>query len=81
MNTPNQALERVITHHWLRHYGQAVYHAYVSGKPGSISVCGEQSQITNLALMDIPGDRSKCCLQCVSDLYSYAPPKLSKDIK
>lgn len=64
-------IQKVATHHWLKSRNQVVFHAYLSSRIGEKSVCGESPAIGVLRDMDIPGDRSPCCLKCMSGLYGF----------
>lgn len=66
-------LSAISTHHWLKHPTQSVFHAYLVRTLGSTSVCGKGNPIQNLSEMDIPGDRSTCCIDCYSKLYGVDP--------
>lgn len=61
--------EKIAHIHWVRHKGQAAFHAYASVRPGASSVCGRGEPFTSIREMDIPGDRSMCCQKCCVVLY------------
>lgn len=66
----------VLTHFWLKHPGEELFHAYLATAPGTSSLCGRSPAITKMADMDIPGDRSVCCIHCFSKLYKFNPYEL-----
>ncbi len=65
-------LTRMRTHNWLMGKGDDVFHAYLTGRRGQASVCGVGEQIGDIQQMQIPGDRSKCCSQCMHELYGFS---------
>lgn len=63
-------LTNVAHHHWLKHPDQTTFHAYPSYKRGVTAVCGDKHPVTNqLNDMEIPGDHTGVCNDCVSALY------------
>lgn len=64
----------LISHHWLRHEDDTHYHAYLSARPGTPSVCSEGKPIVDWTEMSIPGDRSTCCGCCGTKLFGYNWP-------
>lgn len=74
----NEQLQRIQTHHWLKHPDEEVFHAYMKVKVGSKTICGEGRGIQELTEMDIPGSRSTCCLSCYRALYGVDPYTLSE---
>lgn len=65
----SEQIKMVSSHTWLTHPGGKSFHAYLSGKSGTHSVCESGTPITNLAKMELPGGRSPCCLLCFCRLY------------
>lgn len=59
----------VFSHHWIRHTGQSVFHAYMSVRPGEVSICGNGKSFDSVHDMDVPGPRSKCCAHCCEALF------------
>jgi hypothetical protein len=70
--------DEVLTHYWLRHPEDKKFHAYVELNPGTPSLCGRSPSITYFDKMDIPGDRSQCCLHCFIKLYKFDPNLVPK---
>lgn len=64
-------------HYWLKQREQQSYHAYLSLRRGAKPVCGDESRITKLNDMDIPGDRSKLCNKCHCAMYGFPAPLVS----
>jgi len=67
----------VLFHHWIRHTEQEVFHAYLSVRPGVVSVCGIGKSFDSVHEMDVPGARSKCCALCCEVLlgpFGYRNP-------
>lgn len=70
-------IERITSHHWVRHTEQSLFHAYLKIRPDFTSVCGEGKPFDNVRNLDIPGERSKCCIRCCEALYGpigHKPP-------
>ena len=65
----NDQLMAITTHHWLKHPAESTFHVYQTVRIGTESMCGKGKRIQKFAEMDIPGDRSVCCLNCYSVLY------------
>jgi hypothetical protein len=65
-------IARVLTHHWLRYSADCVFHCYVNERAGSPSMCGDGEPVGNVRNMDLPGDRTKICPECVKALYGPA---------
>jgi len=65
-------IARISSHHWIRHKGQPLFHAYASVRPGTSSFCGEGRPFDSVREMDIPGYRSICCAKCCEALYGPA---------
>lgn len=65
----------VLTHFWLKppNSEDDTFHVYLDTSPGTASLCHRSPAIHNMLQMDIPGDRSKCCLHCFSKLYGFNP--------
>lgn len=72
-------LQKVSTHHWLKHRSEPHFHAYLSGKRGENAMCSDGQPIAELRDMDIPGDRSLCCIKCMSALYGFTPSTAVKE--
>lgn len=66
-------LSAVSTHHWLKYPDTSPFHAYLVSRLGAPTVCGEGMPIQDLSEMDIPGDRSVCCIKCYMNLYGMDP--------
>lgn len=64
-------LKKVSTHHWLKHKPERVFHAYLSMRPGSNSVCGLSNPIADWQEMDIPGSLSPTCTSCMTELFGF----------
>lgn len=77
-----ESIARAASHHWVRHENQPIFHAYLSIRPGTTSVCGEGRAFQSVREMDVPGERSKCCAKCCEALYGpigYRPPSRGKE--
>lgn len=59
----------VYSPYWIRHTGQSIFHAYISVRPGQVSVCGSGKSFDSVHEMDVPGSRSKCCAHCCEALF------------
>lgn len=64
----------VLTHHWLKRIGDLSFHAFESPKLGSRSLCGEWVLLDSIRDLQIPGDRSVCCVSCHVRLYGFPLP-------
>lgn len=62
-------IKMISSHIWLAHPGTNLFHAYLSGKDGTHSVCESGVSIFNFGKMSLPGVRSLCCLLCFRELY------------
>jgi hypothetical protein len=62
----------VVSHHWIRHRTDRVFHAYTTARAGVRSICGEGQPFTSVREVDIPGDRSMCCVNCCLALFGPA---------
>lgn len=71
-------LERVTLHHWLKDKHDLVFHAYASANPGTKSMCEEGARIRDWQTMEIPGERSMCCINCMTTLFGYRPPAINQ---
>lgn len=63
----------MLTHFWLKPPNEETFHVYLDTVPGTASLCRRSPEILDMNKMDIPGDRSKCCLHCFSNLYGFYP--------
>lgn len=65
-------LERVLTHHWLKLSGDKSFHAFLSIQAGSRSICGVSLVRESIRdVVQIPGERSVCCVSCHRQLYGF----------
>jgi len=62
-------VQHVATNHWLLLPGAKIFHAYVVVGKGEKPVCGKNLPITDFKSMNVPGERSLCCIHCFSGLY------------
>lgn len=59
----------VLSNFWLKNDENEVFHAFLKTLPGSPSVCGNGIELNSLESINIPHNRSKCCIVCVDALY------------
>lgn len=62
-------IEKISTHHWLSFRHEKHFHAYIRGHKGEFSLCKLIAPIVDVKKMNIPGDRSPCCIHCFNALY------------
>jgi len=68
----------LVTNFWLRHPEQSVFHVFLSMDSGTGSLCGRSPVITERNKMDLPGDKSVCCLHCFVRLYGFDPYEIPR---
>ncbi len=66
---------------WLKKTGDKVLHAYMSTEAGVNPLCIVGSPILDISNMALPGDRSPCCLHCLSRIMGFYPSNFLKQKK
>ena len=62
-------LNKIAAHYWLLRPKESTFHAYSPARVGAMPVCGSGQPIVRLKDMNIPSDRSVCCIDCFERLY------------
>lgn len=62
-------LKNVANHYWLMNRKQNTFHAYLTVREGEDTVCKSGPHLGDLKYMDVPGNRSVCCIHCFQGLY------------
>ena len=72
---------QVISPMWLKKPGDKVFHAYMSTETNTAPLCLLGSPIVDMSDMTLPGDRSPCCLHCLSRITGFFPSNFPKQKK